>query len=1277
MLLTITLTEPPATDLGFLLHKHPDRLQSFAVSAGEAHVFYPEAAEQRCTAALLLEIDPIGLVRGRRRAGSGSGAPEAFSLAEYVNDRPYAASSMLAVALGKVFRTAMTGRCDARPALAARALPLEISIPALSCHGGTDLAHRLLRPLGWDVQAHRLPLDPELPGWGDSRYLTVRLAGQVRLADALSHLYVLLPVLDDSKHYWVDDAEIDKLLRAGGDWLASHPERDLITHRYLAHQRKLAATAVARLAEVDDTEPEALDNAVPDAPDGAGPDAPDGAGPGAPGSGAPEAGPAIAGTAAPRSPLAQQRRDAVLSVLRDTVLRDSAAARVADLGCGEGSLVALLLREPSVARVLGVDVSHRALERTAQRLHLDTMPERQRDRVDLLQSSLTYADARLAGLDAAVLMEVIEHVDEPRLAALEQAVFGSARPGTVVVTTPNAEHNVRFADLRPGAMRHPDHRFEWTRAQFRAWADAVAAGAATRCISCPSARTTLRSARPPSWRCSPVPSLENTGPENADPGNIVPVSGTARRELGIPELSLVVLIGVSGSGKTTFARQHFGRYEVISSDFCRGLVADDENDQAATAEAFDVLTYIAGKRLAAGRLTVVDATNVQSAARRQFVDLARDHDVLPVAIVLDMPERLCAQRNSSRPDRTFASQVIHRQHDQLRRSLRGLNREGFRKIHVLRSPAQVEAAVVARERLLTDYRDRTGPFDVIGDVHGCRTELEALLAELGYRLTRDTSGRAVDAVPPEGRTAVFLGDLVDRGPDSPGVLRLVMGMVAAGHALAVPGNHENKLTRALSGRNVQVSHGLAETLSQLATEGEAFRKEVADFCQGLVSHLVLDGGHLVVAHAGLKQAYQGRASGRVRSFALYGDTTGETDEFGLPVRYPWAHDYRGRAMVLYGHTPTPEPEWVNNTMCLDTGCVFGGRLTALRYPEKEVVSVPAERVWYEPARPFAPAPAAGASGDTGADGPGSVIGADGGGRGAAQAASTPVRRDPGVLDITDVLGKRVIETAHHGRITVREENAAGALEVMSRFAVDPRWLLYLPPTMAPSPTSARPDLLEHPAEAFAAYRADGVTDVICEEKHMGSRAVLLACRDSGTARARFGVPDGMPGAVYTRTGRPLFGPDRRPAQGQSGPDRTPARGQSRPATARQLLDAVRAAVGAAGLWDELGTGWVLLDCEVMPWSVKAGDLLRHQYAAVGAAARAALPEAGRLLGEAAARGVNVAGLRRPDHGPRRQRGGVHRRLPALLLAGGRPGRATAGPVPVAGHRGCRPPRARS
>ena len=442
MLLTITSTEAPATDLGFLLHKHPDRLQSFDVSAGQAHVFYPEASEQRCTATLLLEVDPIGLVRGQR-SGQRTGGPDGFSLAEYVNDRPYAASSMLAVALGRVFRTAMNGRCDARPELAARALPLEISIPVLPCRGGAGLAGQLFGPLGWTVRAEPIPLDPELPEWGDSRYLSVRLAGRLRLADALSQLYVLLPVLDDSKHYWVADAEVDKLIRAGTGWLAAHPERDLITRRYLAHQKRLVSTAVGRLAEVDDTAPEALDNAVPDTEPG--------------------------DAEQPRQPLAEQRRAAVLEVLRET-----GARTVADLGCGEGALVALLLREAAVSKVLGVDVSHRALERAAQRLHLDTMPGRLRDRVSLIQSSLTYADDRLAGLDAAVLMEVIEHIDPPRLDAVEATLFGYARPGTVLVTTPNAEHNVRFPGLAPGAMRHPDHRFEWTRQQFRDWAGGVA-----------------------------------------------------------------------------------------------------------------------------------------------------------------------------------------------------------------------------------------------------------------------------------------------------------------------------------------------------------------------------------------------------------------------------------------------------------------------------------------------------------------------------------------------------------------------------------------------------------------------------------------------------------------------------------------------------------------------------------------------------------------------------------------------------------------------------------
>ena len=646
--------------------------------------------------------------------------------------------------------------------------------------------------------------------------------------------------------------------------------------------------------------------------------------------------------------------------------------------------------------------------------------------------------------------------------------------------------------------------------------------------------------------------------------------------LAVPELSLVVLVGASGSGKSTFARENFGPFEVISSDFCRGLVSDDENDQAASADAFEVLHFIAGKRLAAGRLTVVDATNTQPAARKALVQLARDHDVLPVAIVLDVPEAVAVERNRSRTDRDFGPHVIRRQQDQLRRSLKGLGKEGFRKVHHLRGVSEIESATIVREKLLNDFRDQTGPFDVIGDVHGCRSELETLLTDLGYLLARDADGRPVDAEHPDGRRVVFVGDIVDRGPDSPGVLRLVMGMVGAGHAFAVPGNHENKLVRALRGADVQRTHGLAETLAQLDEETPEFRAQVLEFCYDLVSHLVLDDGRLVVAHAGLKEAYHGRASGRVRSFALYGDTTGETDEFGLPVRYPWANDYRGRAMVLYGHTPTPEPEWVNNTMCLDTGCVFGGKLTALRYPEKEIVSVPAQQVWYEPAKPFLPPDGAG----------------------------TSAQRDPDVLDIDDVLGKRVVETAHHGRVTVREESAAGALEVMSRFALDPRWLVYLPPTMSPCTTSERPGLLEHPEEAFRGFRNDGVTEVVCEEKHMGSRAVAIVCRDAPVAAGRFGATDGSTGAIHTRTGRPFLDHDLTEA----------------------LLARLRGALVRAGVWDELDASWIGLDAELLPWSLKAEALLRHQYASVGAAARSALPAAVAGLEQAAASGLDVTAL---------------------------------------------------
>ena len=638
---------------------------------------------------------------------------------------------------------------------------------------------------------------------------------------------------------------------------------------------------------------------------------------------------------------------------------------------------------------------------------------------------------------------------------------------------------------------------------------------------------------------------------------------TETREVTVPSMGLVVLIGVSGSGKSTFAHTHFKPTEVVSSDFCRGLVADDENDQSATPDAFDVLHYIVGTRLRRGLLTVVDATNVQQSARAALVRLARSHDVLVDALVLDVPESLAQERNRHRPDRDFGNHVVARQHRDLKRSLRRLSKEGFRRVHVLRGLDEIQSVEIVREKPWNDRRELHGPFDLIGDVHGCASELRSLLTTLGWEIVEDDRG-AVDAVHPDGRLAVFVGDLVDRGPDTPGVLRLVMGMVASGHALCVSGNHEAKLLRSLNGAKVTLSHGLAESLTQLEAESDDFRDRSREFMRGLLSHYVLDDGKLVVAHAGLTENYHGRSSGRVRAFALYGDTTGETDEYGLPVRYPWAQEYRGQAMVVYGHTPVPRAEWINNTLCLDTGVVFGGELTALRYPEREIVSVPAEQEWYEPVRPLAPA---------------------------------VTERESSVLRITDVAGTRWLDTIHAGKVKIPEENAAAALEVMSRFAVDPRWLVYLPPTMSPVATSTIEGYLEHPAQAFDEYAEWGVTRVVCEEKHMGSRAIAVIARDAEAAERHFGVGDGTTGAVYTRTGRSFF------------PDTT------------ELVD--RLTHTAAPLFETLETEWLALDCELLPWSAKAEELIKDQYASVGAAATRVLPAVRAVLDQASARGLDV------------------------------------------------------
>lgn len=653
-------------------------------------------------------------------------------------------------------------------------------------------------------------------------------------------------------------------------------------------------------------------------------------------------------------------------------------------------------------------------------------------------------------------------------------------------------------------------------------------------------------------------------------------------ELKIPKLALVVLVGPSGAGKSTFAAKHFLPSEVVSSDRCRGIVADDENAQDATGDAFDLLHYICAKRLKRGLLTVVDATNVRPEDRRHLVMLAREYHCLPVAIVLDVPARVCEERNAGREDREFGSHVIRRQRSTMRRGIgkrgKGLRREGFRVTYHLDSPEAVDAASIRREPLWNDRSGESGPFDIIGDVHGCFDELVELVEKLGWKVERSAGAAEGDwpvTPPPAGdgpvRRLLFLGDLVDRGPKSPAALRFAMRQVADGHALCVPGNHEIKLLKKLQGRQVQLTHGLAETMEQLESEPPEFLPAVAEFIEGLISHYVLDGGKLVVSHAGLREEMQGRGSGAVRQFCLYGETTGEIDDFGLPVRYDWAAEYRGRAMVVYGHTPVPQADWLNGTICIDTGCVFGGKMTALRYPERELIDVDAHRMHYAPVRPLIPD---------------------------QEDGRTAQQQHDDMLDLDDVRGKRIVDTRLQRNLTIHEANATAALEAMSRFAADPRWLIHLPPTMSPCETSPREGLLEHPDEAFAYYRDRGVAEVVCEEKHMGSRAIVVVCRDAETARERFGVDTGEIGIVVSRTGRRFF---------------------DDAALEAGLLARLRDAAEHAGLWQELESGWMCLDAELMPWSAKAQMLLREQYAAVGAAARSGLAASVAALQEVDAR----------------------------------------------------------
>ena len=1040
--------------------------------------------------------------------------------------------------------------------------------------------------------------------------------------------------------------------------------------------------------------------------------------------------------------------------------------------------------------------------------------------------------------------------------------------------------------------------------------------------------------------------------------------------ISIPDLCVVVLIGASGSGKSTFAAKHFLPTETLSSDFYRGVVSDDENSMDATVDAFEALHYLAEIRLRNRKLVVIDATNVQEAARKPLLNLAFKHDCLCVAIVLDVPDSISYERNKGRANRTFGPHVIATHRRQLKQSLRTLKREGFRYIHIL-NPSQIENLVIKREPLWTDRRNETGKFDIIGDVHGCFDELTEMLQKLGYVENPELGTLA----HPEGRRAFFVGDLVDRGPQSVEVVDLVRAMMKANSALCVPGNHDIRLGRKLNGRDVRETHGLAETLEQIEAlpeeRRETFKKEFVTFADTLVSHFWLDGGALCVAHAGMKEEYIGRASGRVRDFALYGETTGETDEYGLPVRYNWAEEYRGKTAVVYGHTPVPEPEWLNNTLNLDTGCVFGGKLSCLRWPEREIVQVAAKQVYAEPIRPLvredrmseatspqenseknepseietSPTPPdaelmdylhsttvlvqemtnrihpislfresveseylkseqsvntlldkgmealidgnselsgrfvreaemhsldleakrarkeeidgihnslseslallksrlqavcevtntpmpefsaeplspeesfafskQGARTETDADSPGrnpslseklkSVIGnlftnskkvdltpeeallekvrgmreksianreacvqiisiknyfqseidhldaelmrlkaklngeenrpddakivqdledqiaylkpkleeatdATESVKLALQEHELSLRKetleslrkrssmdyqvriqdieshlsalnekneridrqfslvagkivtlqkeaemssrvlkatigskpkpsgtvsnlksqdDSGlsaqwrhdeVLRAEDVLGKRVIETRLRRNILVPAENAGAALEVMSRFALEPRWLIYLPPTMSPCETAKSGEYLEYPTQAFDYFREQGVSKVVCQKKHMGSRAVVIVCRDEAAAKRAFGsvgnpdsktqghsIPSAL-GVCYTRTGRQFFDDI---------------------ALNNRLIEEVRNSFSRANLWEELGTDWACLDCELMPWNAKAMGLLQQQYMPVGAAGNAALSASLAAVEMAMSRGVDLSGI---------------------------------------------------
>lgn len=630
---------------------------------------------------------------------------------------------------------------------------------------------------------------------------------------------------------------------------------------------------------------------------------------------------------------------------------------------------------------------------------------------------------------------------------------------------------------------------------------------------------------------------------------------------------LVLLVGASGSGKSTLARRLFEKHEIVSLDDCREIVCGDRRDQSATKDATAVASEIIERRLRRRLLTVVDATNVRSEDRRTFTAIAAKTHSLVTAVVLDPGQRFCQKNVEARDGDDYNPKAVTQQHSLLSRDRRRLSRfDGIRNVVTLEDPDQIATAVLERRSTWNDRRSIKGPFDIIGDIHGATDEAEELLAKLGWSVI--WAGTGEDRAPlishPDDRKLVFLGDATDRGPRSLDALLLMEAAVTSGAGYAVASNHDDRVKRWLLGREVTMTHGIDKTIENFEGKSEAFKTRIGKFIDGLQAHLVFDGGRLAVAHAGIQEDMILGASKEMRDFAVFGPR-GTLDEEGKSARIDWADAYRGKTSVVYGHVVCDEPTWHNRTICIDTGVVFGGSLTAMRWPEKELVSVPAKQQYAV------------------ADNP---------------PFSRKAHRDPALIDLKDVSGKKYVTTGLMDRVTVEADHMAGALEHMTRYTIDPRWLVYIPPTMSPVEASTEGTYLEHPLQAFDYYRRNGVKDLVVETKHMGSRALILVCRDEKSAAERFGVEDGQIGHIWSRTGRAFFNDDQR----------------------REVLRRVSAAA-TRSLFDCLNSDWVLLDAEIMPWNSKATDLIENQFAPTGIASKLGAGLAAEALLRFQSRGI--------------------------------------------------------